>query len=470
MYEKPRHGIHSQEEIRPMSRRHSSRRTAFVSLAVALGVLLAAPAFSFGNLVTDLVGQPSGSPTPPSGPPSSAPADDPTTQAGTPPDYVPPMHGTNPHGQGTAGTVDLGTAAANPLSADPAGGAPPDGEEVVVGRSRGEQNADGTYHGHVTAAALLGNELIGINTTEGNSAQGPLDPLQTQLLDQVCTGSGGQICLTLLTMNSSTTSSGSTNHFSAATASIGGASGINAGAVSSDGNISDDGTCQTANGDSNVADADLGGGALTAQALSSQSSSSACTDGTTSQSNSSSQQLADIQGNDVGCTDSPPNAPNQNLIPAAPLIDVVCAADDSNGSQTTAPYGTREAVTAFVASVIPGDSSLIKLTTAGSESAAVAPTTPPDCNSDPSLCPTPCGSGSCVTPCSSLHPKPARCLNGRRDRNDNTGNGTAASQAQSGNGTLPFTGANVLMLAMLGLGLTAGGIKLRQLRGGSRSA
>ncbi|MDX6662391.1 MAG: hypothetical protein QOG09_493, partial [Solirubrobacterales bacterium] len=95
-----------------MSRRHSSRRTAFVSLAVALGVLLAAPAFSFGNLVTDLVGQPGGSPTPPSGPPSSAPADDPTTQAGTPPDYVPPMHGTNPHGQGTAGTVDLGTAAA----------------------------------------------------------------------------------------------------------------------------------------------------------------------------------------------------------------------------------------------------------------------------------------------------------------------------------------------------------------------
>ncbi|MDX6663341.1 MAG: hypothetical protein QOG09_1443, partial [Solirubrobacterales bacterium] len=127
-------------------------------------------------------------------------------------------------------------------------------------------------------------------------------------------------------------------------------------------------------------------------------------------------------------------------------------------------------VTAFVASVIPGDSSLIKLTTAGSESAAVAPTTPPDCNSDPSLCPTPCGSGSCVTPCSSLHPKPARCLNGRRDRNDNNGSGTAASQAQSGNGTLPFTGANVLMLAILGLGLTAGGIKLRQLRGGSRSA
>jgi len=62
--------------------------------------------------------------------------------------YQPPLHGANPHGMGTVGTVDLAPTDTRPLAADPtgAGDATPNKEEVILGRARGEQRADGTFH------------------------------------------------------------------------------------------------------------------------------------------------------------------------------------------------------------------------------------------------------------------------------------------------------------------------------------
>ncbi|MDX6652921.1 MAG: hypothetical protein QOJ38_1702, partial [Solirubrobacterales bacterium] len=97
-----------------MKQKH--RRAGSIGIFLGAIALLALPAgaTALGGFNVDQAlnqSPPSvGAPSAPGQP--SAPADDPTTQAGTPPDYVPPMHGTNPHGQGTAGTVDLGTAAA----------------------------------------------------------------------------------------------------------------------------------------------------------------------------------------------------------------------------------------------------------------------------------------------------------------------------------------------------------------------
>src|SRR5689334_13339285 len=73
------------------------------------------------------------------------------------PQVEPPLHGTNPHGQGSVAVVDISPNAQRPYSADPTGAS--DSEDVVVGRARGEQRADGSYHGHITVAALFGTEI-----------------------------------------------------------------------------------------------------------------------------------------------------------------------------------------------------------------------------------------------------------------------------------------------------------------------
>jgi hypothetical protein len=95
---------------------------------------------------------------------------------GSPGGYQPPLHGTNPHGQGTVITGDLAPTGQRPLSGNPSGGQPQpqNNEEIVVGRARGEKDGSG-YHGHITIAALLGNELVGVDTRPGQSASGPLE-------------------------------------------------------------------------------------------------------------------------------------------------------------------------------------------------------------------------------------------------------------------------------------------------------
>jgi hypothetical protein len=270
-----------------------------------------------------------------------------TPDAGNPPSYVPPLHGTDPHGQGSDATVDLTPSTTNPLPGDPTQG----NEEIIAGDSRGQQNSDGTYHGRVTLLYLLGSPIIQVTSDPGQSNDGPLQPLQDGL-DQICSASSNQLCLTVLGMHSSSNGNSSTNSFEAVGAHIGGAGGVNADVLTSNGNISSDGTCQTAHGDSGVAAANVG--PLTADALQGNSDSSACAGGTNSTHQDST--VVNLAGTGLplpaaGCADG---TANTNFTPLSPLLAAVCNADDSNGSQTGSPYGVRDALAVFA--LITGDS------------------------------------------------------------------------------------------------------------------
>ena len=146
---------------------------------------------------------------------------------------------------------------------------------------------------------------------------------------------------------------------------------------------------------------------------------------------------------------------NTNFTPLSPLLAAVCNADDTNGSQTSGPYGVREALTLFA--LISGDSSLLKVGTAGPESHAVAPgstTTPPGGGTNPT---NPGGTGST---------KGAGGKGGNNGGNGGggngggAGNGPAAGTAGPGNGQLAFTGADLLALALVGGALILGGLAL----------
>ena len=299
------------------------------------------------------------------------------------PQTQPPLHGTLAHGQGTVAVLQLNPDSARPYGNDPTGkdaGSTP--ETLVVGRARGEQRADGTYHGHITIAALAGNEILGVDTNPGETKTGPLSAVQQQVLDALCNGSGNQICLKAVVANSSTSSTGSTNHFEAAHATLGGAQGIDVGAASSDGNISEANGCQTATGASSVASVKLST-AFTADLVQSNTTSNAGTCGAAApQTNTS--KVINLAGSGVpipaaGCGDGTPNT--VTTIPV--LLTLVCNADDSqpgssNTPQAATPYGVREALDAFllasagVPPLIPA-SSAAKLTTGAAESHAIAP-------------------------------------------------------------------------------------------------
>ena len=197
---------------------------------------------------------------------------------GSPGGYQPPLHGSGPHGQGTVGVVDLSPGGTRPLSPNPSGSQPQpqDNEDVVIGRARGEQDAQG-YHGHITVVALLGNELVGVDSRPGQSVTGPLEAVQQGVLNNLCSTS--QVCLTVLQADSTTTANSSSNKFAVTRAEVGGPTGINAGAAESQGNLSQDANCQTATGSSSVANVRAGGAPL-ADAANSSSQSQSCRDRT----------------------------------------------------------------------------------------------------------------------------------------------------------------------------------------------
>jgi hypothetical protein len=298
-------------------------------------------------------------PAPAAKPAAAGPrAEDPQTQ--------PPLHGTNPHGQGTVANVDLTPKSDRPLSGDTTG--KDSGEEIIVGRARGEQGTDGTYHGHITIVGLFGNEVVGVDSKPGETKAGPLDALQTGLLDAICNGSAQQVCLNVARADSATTSSGSTNTFQTAHATLGGAGGLDVGAAESHGNASSDATCQTTHGDSTVANVNAGGTAVASLAQSS-TDSKACKGQAPVQTNKSS--VLGLGGTGVpipapGCADGTPDT--STGIPT--LLPIICNADD-NGAQATAPVGVRDALTVFA--LATGTSSVLRTATAGSESHAVAP-------------------------------------------------------------------------------------------------
>jgi hypothetical protein len=432
--------------------------TALAALCAALAVSAVAPALASGqNVVDDLlqgVGVGGGDATPAAGNPGGG-------------DYQPPLNGANPHGQGTVAIGDLTPSDTVPLSGDPAGGEGADQEEVVVGRSRGEQNADGSYHGHVTILALFGNEVLGVDTGPGDTANGPLEPLQEQLLDEICAGSNDALCLEVLKADSETTSSGSTNSFAVLNAAIGGEEGINAAVATSNGNIEGDSSCQTAHGDDNVADVNVGGDALNVDVLQASSDSQACNNGTSSQTRSS--KVIQINGNDVPIPCESETA-DAEFTPLAPLATAVCNANDTNGAgepttQTDPAYGVREALSLFVLEM-GGESALLKATTAGAESHAVAPA-----QANPPTTPTTPGGGAG----GQAGEKGGGGADGEGGGADGEGGGAdergpAAEAAGPGTGDLAFTGTDVLVLALIGMGLVMAGLTATRLAGRHRRA
>jgi hypothetical protein len=384
--------------------------------------------------------------------------------------YVPPAHGTNPHAQGTGAVVDLTPDTDRPLDYDAGGG----DEEIVVGQSRGEQNEDGTYHGHVTILTLLGTELIeGADTNEGETDTGPLGDLN-DALDDLCASSSGLLCLNVLEVESTTTANGSSNSFRAVDASIGleGTQLLSAEAVNSEGNISDDGTCQTSSANSDLADASVAEGQVVGiEAADSGSESQACNDGTSSQSQEGDVdatgelevlgQVVEVPLFDDGCHEGTPNtlASLFNL----GLVDVgVCNAEDSSntgGTQNDSPFGVREGLT-----VLPGLlgidlSELVKVTSVASETQAVAP---PDEEEPPPGGGNPPG-GNQDDPPSGVEPGgPDECPDADNPDCPAGPGGPGGPTAESAD-NLPFTGADMLSLGLIGLVVMGTGLGLMAL-------
>ncbi len=112
----------------------------------------------------------------------------------------------------------------------------------------------------------------------------------------------------------------------------------------------------------------------------------------------------------------------------------------------------REALTLFA--LVTGNSSLLKVSTAGPESHAVAPSS--DTNTTPTPPGAPGGSGGTLG---------AGAKGGSNGGNggvngSGAGNGPAVSTPASGNGSLAFTGADLLALGMVGGALILGGLAL----------
>ncbi len=431
-------------------RRNFASATAVVALALGLAAPTGASAGPVADLLDqvgsslDEVGNTVGGATG-GGAPSAAPQ----PQAGVPPTYTPPAHGTNPHGQGTVGVVDLTPEETEPLPYDPDGGS----EDIVVGRSRGEQNGD-EYHGHITVVStFLTGELVGVDTNEGEKEAGPLEPAQENVLDSLCDGSGDQICLEVLRANSETTEDGSTNRFVGAGAQLGGPTGISAAGAKSNGNISDDGECQTAHGDSTVFEASVGE-ALTADVLKSSSDSTACNDGSETVQQDS--RVVDL--NEAGLPVPAPGCengtPDSNFDPLLPLLGAVCNADDVNNGQMEDPYGVREALSLFVLDL--GGTPLVKTTTAAAESHAEAPGEEP-----PPQCPDP-DNPDCPQPPECPDPENPDCPDGPDgpDRPDGPGGPDGPSAKSPNEAELPFTGADLTMMAGIGVGVMAAGLAL----------
>ena len=288
---------------------------------------------------------------------SRATATDPPTQ--------PPTHGANPHGQGSIAVVDIDPSSERPLAADPDGG--DSGEDVVVGRSRGEQNADGTYHGHISAVGLFGNDVIPVDTAPGETKDGPLQSLQANVLDPLCTNTNQQVCLTVLRMHSETTASGSTNDFAVARASL---IGLGVGAADSQGVIATQQPCQAAGGAANTANVATSTGAV-AQVAKSSSTSKSCRGVAPVVTNTS--EVIGLGGVGVplpaaGCANGTPDT--QSGLPG--LLPIICNAEEIAGASAV-----REALDVFALQV--GTNSLLKETTAAAESLSVAPEAGPQC-------------------------------------------------------------------------------------------
>ncbi len=278
----------------------------------------------------------------------------------TDPSRQPPLHGSDPHAQGGVAVVDLNPSNERPLGSSPDG--VDAGEDAIVGRARGEK-VGGAYHGHVTILTLLGQEVAGVDTAPGETKNGPLQPLQSGILDPLCTNTAQQVCLSVLTADSTTNATGSDNDFAVARASV---LGLGVGAAESHGTITEDANCQTSTGASRVANVSSPGGGAVANVSDATTVSKSCRDASQNQLTNTSHVIG-LGGLQVpipatGCADG--TADTVSGIPA--VLPIVCNADDVAGAAAV-----REALDVFVLQV--GSTSLTKVTTASSEAISEAP-------------------------------------------------------------------------------------------------
>jgi hypothetical protein len=443
-------------------RRTTRRITALAALSAAFAVSAIAPSLASGqNVVNDLLqglGLGGGG--------GAAPAqgeEDPNK-------YQPPLHGDNPHGQGTVGTLDVLPSSELPYSGDPAGGPaggdgcedPRDCEEVVIGRSRGEK--ENPYHGHVTILALFGNEIAGIDTEPGQSDEfGPLNPVLTP----ICTGSQGVLCLGILQAKSETTDNSSKNHFQFFGFSS--QSQLGRGGISlfeSNGNIEEDQNCQRSEGNSSAAHVSASrngtNGTETRQTdgfdaavASSSAKSEACNNAAPTQTNESSILLIDGEEVIAPC--------EEETLFSLGIFALGCSNDDTNGEgeqvqQAPVPYGVREAFNFFLVPLFLGEESvasrqtedgplaLLKLTVAASESHAKAPPKPPELQPTPPSGPAGAGAGGQAG------------QQGGAPAGEEGPGGPVAEAAGPGRPDLAFTGSDLLIVGLIGIGLVMAGL------------
>ena len=470
-----------------------SQRRRFIGVGAAMlatGALIGLPAFSSGATTSPDLRSFDAAPR------SFTSAD---------PKVEPPLHGTNPHGQGSVAVVDIGPNATRPFSGDPTGDS--DSEDVVVGRARGEQRADGSYHGHITVAALFGNEILGGADT--NAGQSKHEAIAQDLLDGLCTSTG--ICLTAVRVDSDTTTTGSFNSFSLARASLGGIPGVPAlsiGAAESQGAISTEGGCQTTHGRSNVASINSAG-TVTADVATAISDSKACNNGPApTQVNTSS--VVKLGATGLGLPAAGCGNGTADTVTGLPLLlPIVCNADDSSvtgGAQAGAPYGVRDALDVYVLAVM--NQAAVRVSASSAESLSVAPpradnappattTTTPAAATPPALATTTPGPATPVptltiptTGSSDDTPADDGAGEDTGDDGDDGGGATECSDGVDNDGDglidfgsdpgctsaaddsednsvsiagneLPFTGTDVVVLGLAGLLLLASGIALR---------
>jgi hypothetical protein len=267
-------------------------------------------------------------------------------------------------------------------------------------------------------------------------------------------------------MHTEASDTGASSSFEAANVGVLGQ--IAASAVSSEGDIHHDPAtgCQTSHGSSQVLGANALG-LLGADTLPGESTSTACPDGSQTVSQSSGVLgLTGLPGSlnvpitNVDCENGVPNT-QPDLLGLGPILSgigvlsAVCNANDENAGQTSSPYGVREGLTAFLLPIAGG---LVKVTTAGPESHAVAQAAP-------------------VTPVNPTAPPAAGAGpgNGNQGNKGNKGGGNnggagngagaggagaAAGAAAAGNGQLAFTGSDLLVLGLVGGALILGGLAL----------
>lgn len=407
--------------------------TAVAAASVVLSVPTAASAGLGGDLLDDvrgtvngLTGGGGGSGGGGPAAPVPAPAPAPTPLATT----TPPLSSDDPHGTGTVLDADADT----PLT--------PGTDDVVVGRSDGRQDGSGSYHGQVTIVSALGMD-VSVSTDEGETQESPLTPIN-DALDDVCTGSGNNVCLTALDYRSETTGDGSENSFEAASASVGNGT-ADASVLRSEGNVEESGACQTAHGESSAADVGAFG-QLDADVLSSSSDSEACRDG--SKSTDADSSVANLNGTGLlsalGCDED--QVDDEFEVPL--LVEGVCNGDDTNGAQAAAPYNVRKALQLeILGSLNPrGAGGLVNLNAGSSESLARAPG--PECP-DPA-------NPACDEPGSGVDPDNGGGATSPAGGGPGGPGGPSADQAAKA--SLPFTGADLLWLALIGGGVMAAGL------------